>query len=468
MTVLDTRTVAAGPWDGPARPVDPTTLAPLGEVPATPADELDVLVDRARCALARWSRDHQRRANLMRAWADALRSDATGLVDDLVRETGKPVSEAHREVAAAADALDFNSGLARLGDGAASTLSDGTMSRLVREPLGVTLFLVPWNWPVLLLLRDLAPALAAGVTAIVKPAPQTTLVTRRVVNLAHRAGVPDDAVALACGDVAVAQHLIAHPTVRGMAFTGSSEVGAKVLASAATTMTRPLLELGGKNPAILLPDADLDTVLPRLARAVTITAGQMCMACSRVLVSRGRAAETVESLTEQFAGMRTGDPADPTTDLGPLISPAHASRVRGFIERARQDAEVRGGDLTHPGIAGHVLEPAVVVEPPAGAEIVGADVFGPVVTVETYDDLDDAVQRANATSYGLVAAVWARDTAVAADLATRIDAGTVWINGWGSSYPEVPAGGFKNSGLGRTRGLNGVHQFTELKHIHFS
>ncbi|MEU3274872.1 aldehyde dehydrogenase family protein [Saccharomonospora sp. NPDC006951] len=455
-------------WDPPSRPVDPTSLRPLPEVAATPADELDDAVARADAALPRWSRDGSHRAAVMRAWADALRAEAADLAADLVRETGKPVAEARREVAGAADALDYNAGLARLTGGATTTQPDGTISRLVREPAGVSLLLVPWNWPVMLLARDLAPALAAGVSAIVKPAPQTVHVTRRVLALAHRAGVPADVVHVVSGDIAVAQHLIGHPLVRTVAFTGSTRVGERVLASAAATMTRPLLELGGKNPAIVLPDADLGAALPALARSVVITAGQMCMACSRLLVHRSILDEAVTVVGEQLAALRPGDPADPATELGPLISPGHAASVLGHVADARAHSTVRGGELIHPGIAGHVVTPAVVEAPPLDSAIVSTDVFGPVVTIEPFDDTAEAVRMANATPYGLVAGVWTRDSTLAQRLADDIHAGTVWINGWGGSYPDIPTGGYKSSGLGRTRGIAGMHQFTELKHIHVS
>ncbi|MDQ0383030.1 aldehyde dehydrogenase family protein [Amycolatopsis thermophila] len=465
MTATGTTTA----WDPPAAPVDPTSLAALPEVPATSRDHLDDVVARAHAAMPSWSRDSTRRAHVLRTWAEALRAEAGSLAADIVHETGKPIAEARREVAGAAGALDYNAGLTRLAGAATTTLPDGTTSRLVREPAGVTALLVPWNWPVLLLLRDLSPAFAAGVTAIVKPSPQTVHITTRVVELGHRAGVPADVLSIVYGDVAVAQHLIRHPLVRAVAFTGSTRVGERVLTAAAATMTRPLLELGGKNPAILLPDADLDTALPLLARSVVITAGQMCMACSRILVHRSIHAETTAVITEVLRGLRGGDPVDPRTELGPLISPAHAASVLGHIDRAREHSDVTGGELAHPGgIAGHVVTPAVVESPPRGAGIVTTDVFGPVVTIEPFDDAGEAADLANATPYGLVAGVWTGDGRLGHQIADAVQAGTVWINGWGASYPEIPAGGYKSSGLGRTRGVAGVHQFTEIKHIHRS
>lgn len=469
MTATEPRVQASTTWDPPAKPVDPTSLTSLDEIPATPRGEVDDVVARVHTALRQWNRNSHHRARVMRAWAESLRAEMESLSVDIVRETGKPIGEAQREVAGAADALEYNAGLTRIIDGAGGTLPDGTVSRVVREPVGVTALLVPWNWPVLLLLRDLSPAMAAGVTTIVKPSPQTVHVTTRVIELGRRAGVPADALAIVYGDVAVAQHLIKHPLVRGVAFTGSTRVGERVLSAAAATMTRPLLELGGKNPAVLFPDADLDTALPNLALSVIITAGQMCMACSRILVHRSIHDEVRSTIGEALRSTRLGDPADPATELGPLISPGHAASVLRYIADARRHSDVDGGELIHPdGIAGHVVTPAVVDSPGLDSDIVGTDVFGPVVTIEPFDELGEVAPMANATAYGLVAGVWTRDIERAQYLAGEIQAGTVWINGWGASYPEIPAGGYKCSGLGRTRGLAGVHQFTELKHIHLS
>lgn len=464
-----THATGAAIWDGPIQPVNPTTLDDLAALDPTPESELDEVVDRVGRAFATWKVDAGARAHLLRSWADALGAESDSLALDLVTETGKPIREAMGEVAAAVDCLEYNAGLTRQFDGNAGRLSDGTVSHLVREPVGASVFLVPWNWPMLLLFRDLSPALASGVTAVVKPAPQTTHITNRVVEIGHRAGIPADVVSVVHGDVAVAQHLLRHRKIRAVAFTGSTRVGEIVLASAARNMVRPLLELGGKNPAIVFPDADLESALPELARAAIITSGQMCMACSRLLVHRSLYADAVSVVRDVFEKTVLGNPADPDVDMGPLISPAHARTVSTAITRARESAEVIGGELVHPdGLAGHFVQPTIIANPDPDAAIVHTDVFGPVLTIETFDDDDAAISLANRTDYGLVAGVWTTDTARALRVANQVTAGTVWVNGWGKTYPEVPAGGFKSSGLGRTRGIAGLHQFTELKHIHIS
>ncbi|MEU4893306.1 aldehyde dehydrogenase family protein [Streptomyces sp. NPDC044780] len=461
-----TREDGAG-WDALIRPLNPTTLTPLPEIQPTTADELDAVASSAAAGLRTWAADPRRRSRVMRDWAEALRADAGELSADLVAETGKPITEARTEVAAAADALEYNAGLTRIHLGTAGSLPDGSVSHVVREPVGPSLFLVPWNWPVLLLLRDVAPALAAGVTCIVKPSPQTSHVTTRVLRLGRRAGLPEEVVQVVYGDVAVAQHLLHDPRMRAVAFTGSTKVGEAVLRSTADRMLRPLLELGGKNAAVVLPDADLDSALPTLARAAVITAGQMCMACSRLLVHRSVHREAVGAVRDTLRAMRLGDPAKDATEIGPLVSPAHAASVMGHIDGVRGQAGVSGGELVHPdGIAGHAVTPAIVDDPDRDAAIIHTDVFGPVLTIEPFDNEEDAVTRANVTRYGLVAAVWTGDPVRALRVAARLEAGTVWVNGWNTSYPDAPGGGMKSSGLGRVRGIHGVAQFTETKHIH--
>ncbi|WAP53819.1 aldehyde dehydrogenase family protein [Streptomyces sp. S465] len=267
--------------------------------------------------------------------------------------------------------------------------------------------------------------------------------------------------------MAVAQHLLHDPRMRAVAFTGSTKVGEAVLRSTADRMLRPLLELGGKNAAVVLPDADLDSALPKLARAAVITAGQMCMACSRLLVHRSVHREAVGAVRDTLRAMRLGDPAKDATEIGPLVSPAHAASVMGHIDGVRGQAGVSGGELVHPdGIAGHAVTPAIVDDPDRDAAIIHTDVFGPVLTIEPFDNEEDAVTRANVTCYGLVAAVWTGDPGRALRVAARLEAGTVWVNGWNTSYPDAPGGGVKSSGLGRVRGIDGVAQFTETKHIH--
>lgn len=453
------------------QPINPTTLDPLPALNS--ADRADI--DNAVAAVTQgmegtWPRDHKLRAAVMQRWADLLERESDELCVALVNETGKTVTEARIEIAGAADSLRFNAGLARLSLGRAGSLSDGSEAHLVREPVGPTVFITPWNWPILLLLRDLGPAFAAGVTAIVKPSTQTAHVTARVLDLGHRAGVPRDALVLVIGEADVGSALVRHPDTRAVAITGSTAAGQAVMRDAAETMTRPLLELGGKATMVILPDADLTTALERAARASVTTSGQMCMACTRVLVHQDQASRAEEILRNILGALRPGDPRDPDTHLGPLISAAAIEKVSGFVDLARGSGRVVvGGDIVHPdGLDGHFLSPALVTDLDLTSPVIQEDIFGPVLALETYADEAGAVALANGTPFGLAAAVWTSDLSRGLNMARAIKAGTVWVNGYNHSYPEMPSGGVRMSGLGRTRGVEGLEQFTELKHIHFS
>ncbi|MPZ67723.1 MAG: aldehyde dehydrogenase family protein [Pseudonocardiaceae bacterium] len=453
------------------RPVDPTTGEPLGEIAANTVSQVDDAARLAERALGEgWRRDTRGRATTLRAWADLLRAHTDELVGSLVGETGKPVTEARAEVAASADALAYNAGMARYVGGRAGALPDGAQAHLVREPVGVVVFIVPWNWPVLLLLRDLAPALAAGVAALVKPAPQTTLVTRRVLDLGAEAGVPKDLLQLLVGGASVAQAAIAHPSVRAVAFTGSTTVGREIGVAAARGLKRSLLELGGKGASIVFADGDVEAATDASLAGSVITAGQMCMACTRLLVERSAYADVLDRLKERAPQLRVGHPAEESTQLGPLISQAQFDKVSGHLDVARADATVVvGGERTQPeGTSGWFLTPAVVTDVDVGSPTVQEDIFGPVLTVEPFDSDPDAVRLANATPYGLTASVWTGSVDRALRIGGALQAGTVWVNGHNRSYPEMPSGGYKDSGIGRTRGVEGIEEFTELKHMHFS
>lgn len=450
---------------------DPSTLQPLPAVRAATPDDVEAAVHRSVAAFTGpWRRDHRRRATVLHRWADLIEADRDGLIQDLVTETGKAVAEAAAEVAAGVDALRFNAGLARLPLGRAASLHDGSEAHLVREPVGPTVFIAPWNWPVLLLLRDLAPAFAAGVTALVKPAPQTTHVTDRVVALGHRAGVPDDALITVAGGADVGSALVRHPGTRAVAITGSTATGQAVLRDAAETMTRPLLELGGKSTMLVLPDADAPAAFAAAARAAVVTSGQMCMACTRVLVPESMAEQAEQELGDLLREKHPGDPRGQKTSLGPMISADAMTKVSGYVDLARRSARVvTGGEQVHPdGLAGHFLTPALVTDVDTGSPLVQDDIFGPLLTLETYNGEDEGIALSNATPFGLAAAVWTQDLSRGLSLAREVDAGTVWVNGYNHSYAEMPSGGVRMSGLGRTRGIEGVEQFTELKHVHFS
>ena len=451
---------------------NPATGETVGAVAATTPGQLEEIVARSAEAFlsSRWAKDATLRQNALWAWANALEREREDFVALLVRETGKVVREARAEVAGSIDALRYNAGMARYVGGRAGRMRDGSAAHLERVPLGPTAFITPWNWPLLLVMRDLVPALAAGVTAIVKPAEQTPLTVERAVELGLAAGIPDGVVQTAHGvgpDTGAA--LVRHPDVRAVAFTGSTRTGRLIARDAAATLKTVLLELGGKAPNLIFADADVDAAVAAVIRNAFVTAGQMCMACSRILVERSRYDEVLAAVTERARSLRVGDPFDETTDLGALITEQHLATVLGFVEDDARTGEIRtGGRRARPaGLAGTFMEPTIVAAPDRSSVLVREEVFGPVVTVEAFDGDDDGIALANASEYGLSAGVWTSDVKRAWRVARALRFGTVWVNGYNASFAEMPSGGTKSSGLGRTRGIEGIELFTELKHVNF-
>jgi betaine-aldehyde dehydrogenase len=450
------------------RSFDPATGELLGSVKLTTPDALDAAVSRARAAFeSEWSRNAVLRADALNRWADGLAAGAEDLSTLLLRETGKIRAETEREVAMSVDALRFNAGIARQLDGDAGPLPDGSIAYVERQPIGVSGMIVPWNWPVFLLMRDLAPALAAGVTAVIKPAPQTPLSTRHAVEVARRAGVPDGVLEVVYGGADVGSGLVTHRDVRAIAFTGSTEVGKEVMRTAAADLTRVLLELGGKGVSLVFADADVDAAVAACVQNAFVTSGQMCMANTRTVVERPAFDAVRDAVVERVRGLRVGHPDAGDTDIGPLISRQHCDRVMGYVDLARRRGSIlAGGERT--GNGGAFLAPTVIGGGDLDEPLVTEEIFGPVVSVEPFGDEESAIAMANASPYGLVSAVWTADVNRAWRVARRIDAGTVWVNRYNRMFPEVPSGGFKQSGIGRTRGLEGLRQFSEIKHINWA
>jgi betaine-aldehyde dehydrogenase len=451
---------------------NPSTGETIGSVEVTDPQTLERVVDRARDAFERspWPRNARLRQTALFAWADALETARDELVMLIVRETGKIVREARAEVAGSIDALRYNAGMARYVGGRAGRMPDGSTAHLERTPLGVTAFITPWNWPMLLVLRDLAPALAAGVTAIVKPAEQAPLIVQRVMEIGWQSGIPDDVVQIVHGiGPSVGAALVRHPEIRGIAFTGSSETGRIILRDAAATFKTVLLELGGKAPNVIFADADVAAAVDAAVRAAFVTSGQMCMACARILADRSVYDEVREAVVARVRRLRVGDPFDETTDLGALITEQHLGRVMSFVDHPERGGTVDvGGRRVRPaGLSGAFMEATVVSGPDRTSPLVREEVFGPVVTVEAFDGDDDAIALANVRNYGLSAGVWTADVRRAWRVSRAIRAGTVWVNGYNVSFAEMPSGGMNASGLGRTRGIEGLELFTELRHINW-
>ncbi|MCI9888538.1 aldehyde dehydrogenase family protein [Micrococcales bacterium 31B] len=447
---------------------NPATGKPLAEVPNGEAADVDRAVGAARDALTTWRRTTPReRADILLAIADRIAANADRLRRLEAVNTGKPPAVTEDDIASAVDVFRFAAGATRVftevgsGDYAA-----GHTSIILREPVGVVGAVVPWNYPLLMAAWKLAPILGAGNTVVIKPSEQTPLSLLALVEVMGDllpAGVLN--VVLGLGPE-VGGRLSTHPDIDMVALTGSVNSGRAVATSAGETLKRVHLELGGKAPVVILPDADLDRAAEAIRNAGYWNAGQECGAGTRVLVHREVAERFTEALAAQVSTFVVGEPwAGAEVELGPLVSKAHFERVTAFIDRALADgatAVVGGGPLDGPG---YFVAPTVLADVAADSEAALEEIFGPVVTIETFETVDEAIDRANAVKYGLAASVWTRDSAHALELPRRLDFGTVWVNAHLVIANEMPWGGFKGSGYGRDLSAYALTDFTRTKHV---
>lgn len=341
---------------------------------------------------------------------------------------------------------------------------------LRREPLGVVAAIVPWNIPLLVIVWKVAPALAAGNTVVLKPDEHAPLIALELMKEFEAAGLPKGVLNVVVGDGEDAgAHLSSHPDVRKVAFTGSTAVGKSILAASADTVKRVTLELGGKGPNILLEDADLDVAIDGALYACMANNGQACEAGTRLLVPSSRRDEIVDRLVARVGTMTVGDPMEMTTDLGPLITRDQRDRVLEYVALAESEgAKVAAGGAVPSGPQfdqGNFVEPTVIVDVTNDMRIAREEVFGPVLSVLSYDTVEEAIAIANDTDYGLSAGVWGTDEANVLDVARRLEAGMVFVNDWHVLHPAYPFGGYKQSGLGREGGPHALDEYTEQKYI---
>lgn len=466
----------AGQWlasdDGSeADSLNPANGAVVGRYATGSAVEVDAAVAAARETFEAggWQASPRRRAAALYAMADALEANRAQVADLAVAESGKLPGEIGHEIAAGISELRYYAGLARAIFGRVQEVEEGQLSIYAREPAGVVGIIVPWNAPITLLVRSLAPALAAGCTTVIKPAPQTSLTNALLMSLWSRIeALPAGAVnAVNERGAEVGQALVAHRDVDVISFTGSARTGKKIMAAAADSLKRLSLELGGKSPSILYSDADMAAAVPVIARCATVMAGQMCTAISRVLVHESRAEEAEAALTATLGGLKVGAPSDSATQMGPLVDIASRERIAGWVDRAADEADLLlrgsalGGDLSN----GAYITPSLVRVADLDSPFVQDELFGPILTVERFSDDAEAVSRANGTRHGLAASIWTNDRVRAQRVSRALRFGTVWMNAHNRLFAEAETGGYKESGFGRLHGLEGLNDFLETKHV---
>jgi phenylacetaldehyde dehydrogenase len=456
--------------------IDPATGAEVASIADASSADVDKAVAAAREAFERgpW-------ATMLPAHREALIWKLAQLIDEHADELAELESIDNGKTKQMASIVDvpgarnyfrYMAGWATKIEGSTIDVSVGGLkggrinAYTRREPVGVVAQIIPWNFPLVMAAWKLGPALAAGCTCILKPAEQTPLTALRLGDLIIEAGFPPGVVNILTGyGESVGAALVTHPGVDKIAFTGSTLVGKAINKAATDTLKRVSLELGGKSPVIVLPDADVDTVVGGAAGAIFFNAGQVCAAGSRLYVHRKIFDRVVEGVGGAAQSIRLGPGLDPSTQMGPLVSREQQERVMGYIKSGRDEGAsvVAGGDTpAHPGF---YVKPTVMADVNRSMRVVQEEIFGPVLVAQRFDELDEVAALANDTPYGLSASIWSNDLKAVHRLIPKVKAGTVWVNTHGPVDANMPFGGFKHSGLGREHGRVGIEMYTELKSV---
>jgi len=466
-----------GQWVDGAKSFDTVNPA-TGEVLTQIAEGTSADVDRAVVAARKAFEDRNgawrklsasERGRLIWKLADLLEKNIDEFAELETLDNGKPIFESrYVDMPMVVDVLRYYAGLATKIHGDTVNTSETAFTYTLREPVGVVGMIVPWNFPLLLASWKLGPALACGNTVVWKPASQTSLTTLRFGKLAVEAGVPAGVINIVTGPGAVGRAMVKHPGIDKIAFTGSTVVGQEIMRGAADTLKRITLELGGKSPNIVFADADIDNAVKGAITGIFYGKGEVCNAGSRLFLESKVKDEFTEKLVARASKMRPADPLDPKTRLGAIVSQEQMQTVLGYIEAGKKDGArlVAGGNrVSVDGGKGFFIEPTIFGDVKNDMRIAQEEIFGPVLSVLAFDDIDEVVEQANNNPYGLAAAVWTRDVKKAHGVSRRLKAGTVWINTYGLMDASLPFGGYKSSGFGRELGAHAVEHYTELKTV---
>jgi betaine-aldehyde dehydrogenase len=449
---------------------DPSTEEIIANVAAASSADVDCAVKAARAAFdfGPWPQTTaQDRGRILFKLADKIRQNAAMLAEMEARNTGKPIVEAEYDMADVATCFEYYGGLANKVMGHVIPVPANALSFTLREPVGVAGQIIPWNYPLLMAAWKLAPALAAGCTCVLKPAEQTPLTALEFANWLEEVGLPPGVVNVINGrGETTGAALVAHPGVDKIAFTGSAAVGKAIVKSAADTLKRVTLELGGKSPNIFFESADWEAAVDGALFGVFINQGEVCSAGSRILVEKKIYSKFVEAMTEKAKHIKLGPPLERDTKMGPLVSKEQYDRVTAYLEVGKKEAKVAiGGGRAKQFDKGYYVEPTIFYDVDNSARIAREEIFGPVASVIPFDGEADAIRIANDTPYGLAGAVWTRDIYKAFRVVKSLRAGIVWVNHMQPTYVEAPWGGYKQSGYGRELGPWGLEEYLETKQV---
>ncbi|CAN5477577.1 aldehyde dehydrogenase family protein [soil metagenome] len=457
--------------------LDPATGEVLASVPRGATADVERAVAAARRAFddGTWGAAvaERERARILLKMAELVRERFDELVELEVRDCGKPLADARGDIDEVAFMFEYYGGWATKISGDIPPVGPDAMSLVVKEPLGVCGLTVPWNYPMLMAAQKVAPALAAGCTVVLKPAEQTPLSALRMVEIAEEAGVPHGVFNVVTGYGREAgEPMLTHPAVDKISFTGSRDVGVHIQRTCAGQLKRVTLELGGKGPNIVFADADMAGAIPGTCAGVFGNQGEVCSAGSRVFVERAIYDETLEAMIAEAAAIRLGSGLDPETTMGPLVSAEQRDRVLGYLDVGRTEGAnlaFRGQAPTDPALAnGYFVPPAIFEASSNDLRIAREEIFGPVMTVIPFTDVDEVVRLSNDTEYGLAAAIWTRDITKALRTAKAVRAGVVWINDSQPAPSEAMWGGYKQSGIGRELGPYALDAYLETKQIYIN